>query len=356
MNLLRHCLIVIIITLCSTITYAESPNIDSSVFAVTKVTVPYAVKEGDTLYLDKYEAPHIGAYGNRYTGTEPKPAVIYLFGGGFYTGHRDDLSYYPYFEFLARKGYVVFSIDYRLGLKQFNNQKLADSKKGKKSSKKSKIFEFVGAFNNSINMAVEDLFSATAYIISHSKEWNIDSSSIIASGSSAGAITVLQAEFYLTNKGINNSTQLLPEKFNYAGIISFAGAILNYHYKLQWGTKAAPIALFHGDADPTVPFNRIWTPWGSFNGSKKIAKSLNKRHFPYLFCIYKEINHKVADLPLSTGHNYIAAFLDNIVAGKQNLSLTIIVEDRNNAVKSKSAEKREKRRELRRYMSGNHSN
>lgn len=346
MKFVKNSIIVaaIIIT-CGTATFANGQCKDTTLL---KSTVLYAIKGDDTLYLDKYEC-------RGYGSQAPKPAVIYMFGGGFYTGIRSNKSYYPYFKFLAEKGYTVFSIDYRLGLKKYYAQKKQEGTQGAGKSRRRNMLEFVGTLNKSIDMAVEDLYSATSFILKHSKDWNIDSSSIIASGSSAGAISVLHAEFYLANRMKYSNTEMLPHNFNYAGIISFAGAILNYRDKLHWDTAPSPIALFHGDADPTVPFNRIWTPWGSFNGSKKIAGTLNKMNVPNMFCIYKNMDHKIANLPLTTGLNYIASFLDNIIVGKKKMTINITVSDEDNAVKSKSDEKREQTKEISKYMSGNHN-
>ena len=50
-------------------------------------------------------------------------------------------------------------------------------------------------------------------------EWGIDSSQIVACGSSAGAITVLHGEYALCNA--SPLVQHLPVGFRYAGIVSF---------------------------------------------------------------------------------------------------------------------------------------
>ena len=67
----------------------------------------YAVKGADSLYLDHYVAPVISE----------RPCMVFLFGGGFVGGTRDNKDYLPYFEMLTRNGIDVVSIDYRLGLR-----------------------------------------------------------------------------------------------------------------------------------------------------------------------------------------------------------------------------------------------
>lgn len=74
-----------------------------------KETFVYAVKGADTLRLD------------RYTSLSPdsrmSPCLIFAFGGGFFTGGRDESHYVPYLEYYARQGWTVVSIDYRRDLK-----------------------------------------------------------------------------------------------------------------------------------------------------------------------------------------------------------------------------------------------
>lgn len=70
----------------------------------------YAVKGADSLYLDRYEAvPAVSG---------ARPCMIFVFGGGFVDGTRDDARYVPFFEYMAAKGITVVSIDYRLGLRE----------------------------------------------------------------------------------------------------------------------------------------------------------------------------------------------------------------------------------------------
>ena len=78
-----------------------------------------------------------------------------------------------------------------------------------------------GTADNAVNIAVEDLFSATLFVLENAEQWQIDTEKIITSGSSAGAISVLQAENAICNR--TSSAAVLPQGFNYAGVISYAG-------------------------------------------------------------------------------------------------------------------------------------
>ena len=171
---------------------------------IDKQTLIYSIKGNDTLRLDKYSLP---------SNSELRPCIVFMFGGGFFTGHRDWFGFIDYFKYFAEKGYTVISIDYRLGLKDAGDLTKGDP------------MRTAALLNSSISMAVEDLFDATTFIVNHNKEWNIDTNTIIASGSSAGAISVLHGEYNICNK--TELTKKLPEDFRYAGIIAFAGAIFS---------------------------------------------------------------------------------------------------------------------------------
>lgn len=330
----------------------------SAVAQPNKSTVLYAVKGQDSLYMDIYSSvvpPKDLPAGVRAVAMAPRPAMIFIFGGGFFTGTRDNKQYADYFNHLAERGYVVFSIDYRLGLK---------------NSKGGGMKELARMLEASINLAVEDLFSATLFILRNAATYAVDINRIAVSGSSAGAITSLQAEYYLSNRknsrvlkalekpnplggDIGKELAALPERFNYNGVISFAGAIINMGTKLEWQQKPAPIALFHGSSDPMVPFKRIWTPMGSFNGSKKIAKSLKAINSSYMFNIYEGENHSVAVSPMTWQLDKVDDFLENFCSGKETLQSTSETVWPEREKRSAAKMRKEQKKSMESYMKGN---
>src|SRR5215472_3824713 len=70
---------------------------------VTQPNVEYAQHDGAKLVGDLY----------RPKGLAKAPAIIAVHGGGWQNGSRAGYRYWG--PFLARNGYVVLSIDYRLG-------------------------------------------------------------------------------------------------------------------------------------------------------------------------------------------------------------------------------------------------
>lgn len=265
-----------------------------------KQTMLYAVKGADSLYLDHYVAPVEGK----------RPCMIFVFGGGFSGGVRDKQHDIPYYEFFTQQGYDVVAIDYRLGMKNISSPS---------------VIEFMKIFDNTVNMAVEDLFSATKFILDNADEWHIDSNKIIASGSSAGAITVLQAEHAIcNNKAIAN---VLPKDFNYAGIISFAGAIFSLDGAPEWPKAAAPIMLFHGSSDNQVPYNKMALFGIGLYGSKYIAKELRKSNSPYWFYAVEYDDHSMATKPMHENHREIISFLNDFVNQGRHLMIDNYITD-----------------------------
>ena len=80
-------------------------------------------KADGELYLDVYD-PAKGSV-TSINGVQ-KPTILFMFGGGFIRGTRDDESYNKWFKMLSDNGFRVISIDYRLGLKGSN--KVGDRK------------------------------------------------------------------------------------------------------------------------------------------------------------------------------------------------------------------------------------
>src|SRR5574344_492276 len=83
-------------------------------------TYKYAQKDTCNLYMDIYN-PAPGSQ-TTYLGKQ-KPAVLFMFGGGFVEGTRNAKQYGQWFKMLTEDGYKVISIDYRLGFKPYQHTK-----------------------------------------------------------------------------------------------------------------------------------------------------------------------------------------------------------------------------------------
>lgn len=269
---------------------------------VEKQTFLYSVKGSDSLRMDRY----LVRESDRDTG--PAPCMIFVFGGGFTSGQRDAAEYRSYFDYLARRGWQVFSIDYRLGLKDASSEDLASMER------------FAARLMRTLYMATEDLYTATAYVVDHAAQWGVDPARVVACGSSAGAITVLQGEYGLSN-GAATAAQLLPAGFDYAGVISFAGAVFGMGDDLAWNRTPAPLMLFHGDADSNVPYDALRMGDVGFFGSRHIARRLAAEGWPYWFYSVENAAHELAVDPMNDNRYEIDAFLEKFVMQRQPLMI-----------------------------------
>ena len=269
---------------------------------LNKKSYLYAVKGTDSLYLDHYVSPVSGE----------RPCMMFVFGGGFVRGTRDHEGYLPYFKFLNSNGFDVVSIDYRLGLTPLTTMKEMRS-----------VRETIGLLNNAVNIAVEDLFSATLFVLENAERWQINPKQIVTSGSSAGAITVLQAENAICNR--TPSAAVLPQGFNYAGVISYAGAIFSVNGKPEWKSKPAPIMVFHGSSDKQVPYDKATMLGVGFFGSKYLAKEFNEKGWPHWFYDIEYQTHDISYLPMYQNQNEILTFLNDFVLKKRPLTITTSV-------------------------------
>ena len=251
------------------------------------------------LYLDHYRSAGEGAH----------PCVLFAFGGGFSHGSRNNERYLPYFDMLLKEGFDVVSVDYRLGM-AYTLDKTEDVGP----------LEGAWAMYRSVNYAAEDVLRATKYVVDNADKLGIDPSLIVASGSSAGAIAVLQAENYISNH--SRYAKILPEKFNYAGVIAFAGAIYSVLGEPDWGTLPCPVMLFHGNADRNVPYRKATILATGFYGSDFIAEQLHEKGATYYFHSAHYRDHDLALTPLTENHDEILMFLGRCVLGGEKMQHT----------------------------------
>ena len=268
---------------------------------INKVTETFAVRNGEELKMDIY----------RSDSTEIQPCLMFLFGGGFKEGARDQKYFSDYLSYFAKTGFTVVSIDYRLLMKNVN----------------SKGLRFVRDLRYAIDIAVEDVFAATNYLINNAERLQIDTTKIIMSGSSAGAISVLHADYVHCN-GFEGDT-ILSDKFNYAGIISYAGGILSNKGVPKYNKKPAPTLLFHGNVDKLVTSNKIQLFNLGMFGSKVIAKQFRKNNYPYVFYSLDNSGHEVAMYPMDDCREEILYFIRNLVFDKKQWMIDVNFTDLN---------------------------
>lgn len=267
----------------------------------------YMFVQRDTcdLYLDIYY-PEDGSE-TMYNG-QKKPAILFVFGGGFITGSRDQKYNLPWYGELTRLGYTVIAIDYRLGLKGAKSVGIAQ----------------VNLLDTAIHMAVEDLFSATAFIIENAEALDVDPDNIVLCGSSAGAITILQAEYELCNRTAH--AEILPDDFRYAGLMSFSGGILSRQGKLKFSRETSPMLLLHGTEDRLVNYKQIAFFNLGFYGSDRIAERLGKYGCNYCIMRYPGHGHEIASI-MGMTVEYQDAFIRQFVMDGKDIVIDATVTD-----------------------------
>lgn len=101
-----------------------------------------------------------------------RPLLLLIHGGAFYNGDKQNVGYPVMGHYFAERGYVVASINYRLGFKP-----LAPD------------------VDRAGYRALQDAHAAVCYLIENADEFGIDTTRIFAAGTSAGAITALNLAF-----------------------------------------------------------------------------------------------------------------------------------------------------------------
>ncbi|MDD3078197.1 MAG: carboxylesterase family protein [Paludibacter sp.] len=231
----------------------------------------YAQKDTSILTMDVYSPENIKS---------KTPCLIFVFGGGFFKGSKSEKVNASFCKTMSNSGLVVVAIDYRLGMKGVKVHGIRAIK----------------YLDKSINMAVEDLYSATDFLITHADSLNIDPDKIMISGSSAGAVTVLQADYELANQGA--ATALLPENFKYAGVISFSGGVLSHEGKPDYKRTPAPTMFFHGKEDRIVYYKYKQFFRLGFFGSDALVKKYKRSGYSYSIMRFNNLGHEISYLPM----------------------------------------------------------
>ena len=242
-------------------------------------TYYFGQRDSVELYMDVYD-PAPGSE-TTFEG-QAKPTILWLFGGGFVGGARNSPDYMSWFKKLNDEGYRVISSDYVPALKGqdlgFNIFKLYSTAK-----------KFVWAC---AEVGVQDCFAAVRFIIDNAETLGVAPDNIVLSGSSAGAMIALTAEWELVN-GMPNAA-VLPEGFNFAGVMSFAGAIMSDRGTPSWKSEPCPHLMFHGTEDTLVKYKKTQALKMGIFGTSSLVDRMQKQGYPYWAVRLEGHGHDVA--------------------------------------------------------------
>jgi predicted esterase len=269
--------------------FSQIRYVDAIFDEVSSKTYNYAIKNLDTLKLDIYQPIN--------DNLKRRSLFIIIHGGGFKTGARNDKSLVSLANGIAKKGYVVASVDYRLIDKQT-------------------IFNCNLPFNEALKIysnAQEDVLESISYILRGN--FKIDTKKIILFGTSAGAETLLNITY---NKQLLGKRSKIYKNISIAGIISISGALLNSNVINK--SNAVPSVFYHGSEDKLIPYyqgaHRSCSPLdkGYFvmDGSKKIVEKLESLQKNFMFYGYKNKGHNILNLP-SEDFKEAFIFIRNVV-------------------------------------------
>ena len=173
-----------------------------------------------------------------------RPLIVFIHGGAFYIGDKADNPIVLWCKHFAASGYVVASINYRMG---FQLTKASIERCG--------------------YCAVQDAHAALRFLLSKKEEYGINEEYIFVAGSSAGAITSLNLAFmrnttrpassrkhgtYTELGDIEASGNTLKQDFHIRAVANMWGAVNNLAMLTDSRTD---IISFHGDADQLVPYD-----------------------------------------------------------------------------------------------------
>ena len=260
---------------------------------VQQQTYTYA----DTLKLDFYDVEE--------DPLDKRPLLVVVHGGGFSVGQRDNPTEVKFSKTMAKMGYTVASISYRL------------TRKGKETGfgcdcpTQEKL--------ETIKMSGEDVLKALHFLKEKNELFKIDFDRVILIGSSAGAEAVVNLAYM---RGSDIYKDLPYGELKFAGVVSFAGALLELESLTS--ENAVPTMFFHGIKDRLVPYDvaahhyceKDAPGYLKLYGSKAMADKLKELKVSYDLGIDPNGTHQWAGIPFSRTDT-IASFIHEAVIEQQ---------------------------------------
>lgn len=163
----------------------------------------------------------VDVYGPADDPATCKVGVVWVHGGGFTQATRDGEAEREWGAALARRGFVLASIDYRLG--SGSPFGLDDATTPEREAV--------------VANAITDAQTAIGWLRSAAVQWGVDPSRVAIGGTSAGAMTALGAALTATDAP--------------CAVIAVSGDL-----RAEWVTgQPMPVLFIHGNADDVVPYS-----------------------------------------------------------------------------------------------------
>jgi para-nitrobenzyl esterase len=219
------------VTVSNNITYGSNTNQDGS---------------SQTLQLDLY-SPSGDTESSR-------PLVVFAHGGGFVGGNKDQGQEFA--QYLAKAGYVVASIQYRI----------VDANTQAAIAAGAKVMSTV--VKQALVDAVHDMKASILFLVNNASNYGIDKSKIFIAGYSAGALTSLHTAYlsstselagessmvsYIDANGglLGDTATTSSASCTIRGVLNMAGSVINTGII---SANEPPLLSVHGTSDATVPY------------------------------------------------------------------------------------------------------
>ena len=244
-----------------------------------------------------------------------RPAIMLIHGGSFSGGTKEFKPIVNIAKYFASRGWVAFSIDYRLRKhKGTVPQEWVDKTLDIDKDRASRIL--------SIYPAIRDAKAALRWIAANAKSYYINTDYITVGGGSAGAIIAITVgisnqEDYRDEIDITQDPTLattnLDQTYRVRTILDFWGSkvglsILEVLYGRQRFNSNNPTLLIaHGTEDPIVPFSK----------AEDLKSSYEANEVPFVFYPLKGKGHGAWDATFDNKHLDELSF--DFIVEQQNL-------------------------------------
>ncbi len=154
-------------TMCGSLRYQDSifHTVDTTLGVYFATANPFGLNSSQDLYLDIYQPAN--------DTQKHRPLIVFQHGGSFMNGSRNQTIIPAYATYFAKCGYVVASIDYRLGFDPLST----------------------GSSERAVYRAIQDLRASVRFLCLQADQYGIDTNSVILDGNSAGCISGLCSAF-----------------------------------------------------------------------------------------------------------------------------------------------------------------
>lgn len=239
-----------------------------------------------------------------------RPCVLLVHGGAFYIGSKESVCEQALANSLAKRGYFVASIDYRLGFKPTPSD-----------------------IEMSAYRAIQDTHAALRFLAHHSQGLGIDPNQMYVGGTSAGAVASLNVAFMNNDerparilesekKGlvakIEESGNRFTDTFTIKAVANMWGAISDLN--IIDPDEKIPVLSIHGTNDDIVPFeydfpfrnslmiNRLIMD--KMYGSKSIHDRLNSLGIRNRLIALPGLGHE----PVLETYNQLNSYIDTLTS------------------------------------------